>query len=94
MFSNRRLFCNPDFHMFFETSHSLSAFSPNVLAYTTPVSYDPSVENFIDEFQLSIFKSLFPEEFEKRKLLFECINECNRRLETIDVVLKNEWANK
>lgn len=94
MFSNRRLFCNPDFQLFFETALPLSTFSPNTLAYTTPISYHPSVENFIDQFQLSIFKWLFPEEYEKRKLLLECISDCNRKLQTIDVILKNEWENK
>lgn len=90
-FSNRRLFCNPDFEMFFETSLALDSFSPNTLTCTTPISYHPSVENFIDEFQLSIFESLFPNEYDKRKLLLECIKECNQKLESIDAALKNKW---
>lgn len=80
--------------MYFETSLPLETFSPNTLSCTTPISYHPSVENFIDEFELSIFESLFPAEFEKRKLLLDCVNDCNRKLASIDRFLKDEWENK
>ena len=91
LFSNRRLFCNPSFQMFFETSETFSSFSPNTLTCTTPISYQPSVENLIDKFQLRIFQQLFPEEFNKRNQLLLFIKECNEKIDEIDRLLKAKW---
>ncbi|RNA06879.1 dynein heavy chain axonemal-like, partial [Brachionus plicatilis] len=90
-FSNRRLFCNPQFHMYFETSIPLDSFSPNTLTCTTPISYSSSVENLIDQFQLSLFENLFPEEYNKRKILLDCMNECTDKLKQVDDLLKTQW---
>lgn len=77
--------------MFFHTIQHLNWFSPNTLTSTTPVSYDPSIENFVDQFQMVVFYYLFPEEYKKRTLLLNLIKECNRKLKTIDALLKNKW---
>ncbi|CAF0814108.1 unnamed protein product [Brachionus calyciflorus] len=90
-FSNRRLFCNPQFQMFFETSVPLETFSPNTLTCTTPISYSSSVENLIDQFQFSLFETLFPEEYKIRKILLDSINECNEKLKLVDELLKTQW---
>jgi hypothetical protein len=91
MFAGRRLFCTPTFRMYFETELPFSSFSPNILTSTTPISYQLSVENLIDIFQLKIFEVLYPEEFIKRRLLLNCVKECNDKLEGIDKMLKQKW---
>ena len=85
IFSNRRLFCNPNFENPFDT------FSPNLLTCTTPISFNPSVENFIDQFQLSLFQILFPDEYAKRNVLLKHIKECNKKLTQIDDITKTKW---
>ena len=90
-FSNRRLFCNPQFHMYFETSIPLESFSPNTLTCATPISYCSSVENLIDQFQFSLFENLFPEEYKLRQILLNSINECNEKLKQVDELLKTQW---
>ena len=91
LFSNRRLFCNPNFQMYFQTTKLLNTFSPNTLTSTTPISFDPSIENFVDQFQMVIFYYLFPEEYKKRTFLLNLIKECNQKLKDIDNFLKNKW---
>lgn len=91
LFSNRRLFCNPKFQIYFHTIKPLSSFSPNTLTATTPISFDPSIENFVDQFQMVVFYYLFPEEYKKRNLLLNLIKECNQKLKTIDTLLKTKW---
>ena len=91
LFSNRRLFCNPTFQMYFETPKEFNTFSPNILTCTTPISYKPSVENFIDQFQNTLFELLFPDEYKKRIILLNIIKECNKKLTQIDEVLKKKW---
>ena len=77
--------------MYFHTLQHLNLFSPNTLTSTTPISYDPSVENFVDQFQMVIFYYLFPEEYKKRNLLLNLVKECNQKLKNIDTILKNKW---
>lgn len=77
--------------MYFETSITLDSFSPNTLTCTTPISYSFSVENLIDQFQLKLFENLFPIEYKKRKILLNCINECNDKLKQVDELLKTQW---
>lgn len=91
LFSMRRLFCNPVFQMYFTTTQPLSHFTPNTLSCTTPISYAPSIENFVDQFQLVLFKIMFPEEYKKRNLLMETIRECSVKVKEIDYMLKNKW---
>ncbi len=91
IFSNRRLFCNPNFEIYFETLNPFNTFSPNLLTCTTPISFDPSVENFIDQFQLSLFQILFPDEYAKRNLVLKHIKECNKKLVQIDDITKAKW---
>ena len=91
IFSNRRLFCNPSFEIYFETLNPFNMFSPNLLTCTTPISFNPSVENFIDQFQLSLFQILFPDEYAKRNLLLMHIKECNKKLVQIDNITKTKW---
>lgn len=77
--------------MYFQTNKRLNTFSPNTLIATTPLSYDPSIENFVDQFQMVIFYYLFPEEYKKRNLLLNLIKECNQKLKSIDALLKTKW---
>lgn len=77
--------------MYFETSIPLDSFSPNILTCTTPISYSSSVENLIDQFQLILFENLFPNEYNKRKILISCINECSNKLKQVDELLKTQW---
>lgn len=91
LFSMRRLFCNPIFQMYFATRQPLNTFSPNTLSCTTPISYAPSIENFVDQFQLILFKSMFPDEYKKRGLLMNTIRECTQKIKDIDFMLKNKW---
>ncbi len=91
LFAQRRLFCNPAFQMCFSTSLALNSFSPNTLACTTPVSYAPSIENFVDMFQLALFRSMFPEEYAKRAMLTDTVRQCTQKINEIDLMLKNKW---
>ncbi len=77
--------------MYFETNKKLSSFSPNTLSCTTPISYAPSIENFVDQFQLILFKIMFPDEYKKRNILMGIIKECNEKLKEIDLMLKKKW---
>ena len=69
----------------------LSDFSANTLACCTPVSYAPSIENFVDEFQLILFRIMFPEEYKKRVILMNTTRECTQKIIAIDLMLKNKW---
>ena len=91
LFSSRRLFCNPTFQMYFATNKPLSTFTPNTLSYTTPISYAPSIENFVDKFQQVLFKSMFPAEYKKRNHLMLIIKDCTQKIKNIDFILKNKW---
>ncbi len=91
LFSNRRLFCNPNFQLFFNTTHSFDNFTPNILCFTTPINFKPSIENFIDSFQNSVFSLLFKNEYTLRNVLLERIKDCNKKLKDIDVILKEKW---
>lgn len=77
--------------MYFETSIPFENFTPNTLTCTTPISYHSSVENLIDQFQYSIFETLFPDEYEIRNQLLNCIKDCNQKLKEVDILLKNKW---
>lgn len=77
--------------MYFTTNKPLSTFTPNTLAHMTPISYAPSIENFVDQFQLVLFKSMFPEEYKKRNLLMLTIKDCTQKIKDIDFMLKNKW---
>jgi hypothetical protein len=66
-------------------------FSQNILCYTTPINFKPSIENFIDSFQNKLFSLLFKNEYVTRNLLLERIKECNQKLKDIDIILKNKW---
>ena len=91
IFANRRLICQPVFQMYFETCEKLHAFSPDILCATTPISYMPSIENLIEQFELALFEQLFPDEFQMRTHLFALIRECNEKLRVIDTILKEKW---
>jgi hypothetical protein len=91
LFSGRRLFCTPSFQLYLHTELPFSSFSPHVLTSCTPVSYQLSVENLIDIFQLKIFEALYPEEYVRRRDLLVCVKECNEKLESIDKMLKQKW---
>lgn len=93
LFSNRRLFCTPVFQLYFETPMPLQNHSPSVLTSLTPISYQMSIENLIDMFQLKLFQVLYPEEYRKRALLLNCLKECNLKLGQIDQLLKERWEN-
>ena len=67
------------------------AFSPNILSYTTPINFKPSIENLIDSFQNLLFALLFKNEYSLRNLLLERIKECNIKLKDVDIILKNKW---
>jgi hypothetical protein len=77
--------------MYFHTDKKLNTFSPSTLTASTPLSFDPSIENFVDQFQMVIFYYLFPEEYKKRNLLLNLIKECNQKLKSIDCLLKTKW---
>ena len=77
--------------MYFQTLNPLSSFTTNTLTYTTPITYNPSIENLIDQFQLSIFAAMFPEEYKRRKVLLNKIRECNENILKIDEMLKSKW---
>jgi hypothetical protein len=77
--------------MYFQTANPLSSFTPNTLACTTPISYSPSIENFVDQFQSLLFKIMLPDEYIKRNTLMKTIKQCNQTLKEIDLMLKNKW---
>jgi hypothetical protein len=91
-FTNRKLFCNDKFQSYFEASTPLNVFSPKALVITTPISYEPSIENLVDQFQMNLFSYIFPEEYELRNLLMSRIRECNDKLEEIDSLIKKKWT--
>jgi hypothetical protein len=91
LFSNRRLFCNPSYQLYFETGVPFNEFSPYLLSCTTPISFQPSIENLIDIFRLKIFEALFSDLHNKKRLLLRCIKECNMKTEMIDLILKQKW---
>jgi hypothetical protein len=40
---------------------------------------------------MSIFQILFKNEYEKKRMLMEKINECNIKLKDMDTILKKRW---
>ena len=77
--------------MYFVSNSELNSFTSNTLSCTTPISYFASIENFVDRFQLVLFKSMFPEEYKKRNFLMSTIKDCTQKIKDIDFMLKNKW---
>ncbi len=77
--------------MFFSTNQSFDKYTTNILNSTTPISYKPSLENIIDQFELSIFAIIFKNENDKKRQIMQKINECNSKLKEVDVILKERW---
>jgi hypothetical protein len=93
LFSNRRLYCNKSFKIFFSTTIPLKSFATNTLCSTTPVNYTPSIENHVDQFQAELFELMFKNEFERKNLLLDKIRECEGKLSEIDNLMKKKWQN-
>ena len=91
IFSNRRLLCNPKFQIYLLTQTSFEKYSANVLDFTTPINYKPSLENLIEFFQNKLHSIMFKKELEKKRRLMKVIEECNEKFVEIDRTLKKKW---
>jgi hypothetical protein len=90
VYCGRRLYCNPSFRFYLQTScDSLEKVSSSLSLLTTSINCQYSVETLLDDLRQQVFQRIQPNIYQKKLSILRLILLCQQRIQLVDSFLKS-----